>query len=81
MDDSRKTKNELIAEVARLRLQVTELQGREAVRQSTEEALQAAKQYADALINSSLDMIIAVDTDQNIVEFNAAAETHFWISP
>lgn len=77
MDDSRKTKNELIAEVARLRLQVTELQGREAVRQSTEEALQAAKQYADALINSSLDMIIAVDTDQNIVEFNAAAERTF----
>ena len=77
MDDSRKTRDELVAEVARLRLQVTELQGRETVRQSTEEALQAAKQYADALINSSLDMIIAVDTDQNIVEFNAAAERTF----
>lgn len=77
MDDSRKTKNELVAEVARLRLQVTELQRREAVRQSTEEALQTANQYAETLINSSLDMIIAVDTERNIVEFNAAAERTF----
>jgi PAS domain S-box-containing protein len=77
MDDSRKTKNELVAEVARLRLQVTELQGRDAVRRSTEEALQAANQYTDTLINSSLDIIIAVDTDRNIVEFNAAAERTF----
>jgi PAS domain S-box-containing protein len=77
MDDSRKTKPELVAEIARLRLQVTELEGRDAVRQSTEEALQAANQCADALINSSLDMIIAVDTDRNIVEFNAAAERTF----
>jgi len=77
MDDARKTKSELAEEVAQLRLQVAELQGREAAHRSAEEALQAAKEYVDTLINSSLDMIIAVDLDRNIMEFNAAAEHSF----
>ncbi|HXG19717.1 MAG TPA: PAS domain-containing sensor histidine kinase [Methylomirabilota bacterium] len=77
MDDFRKTKTELAAEVARLRLQVAELQGREAARRSMETALQAAKEYADTLINSSLDMIISVDVNRKIMEFNAAAERSF----
>jgi PAS domain S-box-containing protein len=77
MDDSRKTKSELLAEVARLRSQVAELQGQEAPRRAVEEALQAAREYTNALINSSLDMIISVDVDRNIMEFNVAAERAF----
>src|SRR5262245_48237557 len=77
MDDSRKTKSELLAEVARLRWQVNELQGKETARRATDEALQAAKEYADTLINSSLDMIIGVNVNRYIMEFNAAAEHVF----
>lgn len=77
MDDSKKTKSELMAEIAQLRMQVADMQGREAAHRSTEEALQTAKEYADVLINSSLDMIIAVDINRNIMEFNAAAEHTF----
>jgi PAS domain S-box-containing protein len=77
MDDSRKTKPELVAEVAQLRLQLAELREREALCRSAEEMRQAAKDYTDTLIDSSLDMIIAADVDRRIVEFNAAAEHTF----
>lgn len=77
MDDSRKTKLELLEEIAELRAQVAELQGRETLRSSAEDARQAAKEYADTLIDSSLDMIIAADMNRCIVEFNAAAEHTF----
>lgn len=77
MDESRKTKSELALEVARLRSQVEALQKRETLRRPIEEALQAAKEYTDTLINSSLDMIIAVDVNRNIMEFNTAAEHAF----
>jgi diguanylate cyclase (GGDEF)-like protein/PAS domain S-box-containing protein len=46
-------------------------------RKRAEEAIQAAKEYAENLINSSLDMIISVDTNRRIVEFNQAAEQVF----
>lgn len=44
------------------------------------EALRAAKDYAENLINSSLDMIISADVNRNIVEFNQAAERAFGYS-
>ncbi|HEY4719694.1 MAG TPA: ATP-binding protein [Candidatus Methylomirabilis sp.] len=46
-------------------------------RQRTREELQAAKEYAENLIVSSLDMIISVDLERRIVEFNRAAEQAF----
>ncbi len=42
-----------------------------------EEALRSAKEYAQNIINSSLDMIVSVDNDRRIVEFNRAAEETF----
>lgn len=41
------------------------------------ESLQAAKEYAENLINSSLDIIVSVDTRRRIIEFNPAAERAF----
>ena len=62
-------------------LRLLECHGRigsqEAARQSDEAVSQAAKEYADTLIDSSLDMIIAVDSKRNIMEFNSAAERTF----
>jgi len=40
-------------------------------------ALQAAKDYAENVIQSSLDMIISVDENRKVVEFNRAAEQAF----
>jgi PAS domain S-box-containing protein len=41
------------------------------------ERLKAAKEYAQSIVNSSLDMIIAVDKNHTIIEFNKAAEETF----
>jgi len=42
-----------------------------------EERLRKAQQYIENLIESSIDMIISVDQDRNIVEFNSAAQKIF----
>lgn len=42
-----------------------------------EEALKLSQEYARNIINSSLDMVIAVDNDRKIVEFNRAAQETF----
>lgn len=44
-------------------------------------ALQAAKDYAENLINSSLDMIVSVDTKRRIIAFNNAAQQAFGYQP
>ncbi len=49
-------------------------------RKRADEALRAAKEYAENLINSSLDMIVSVDKNRNVVEFNLAAEQTFGYS-
>ncbi len=46
-------------------------------RKKAEEALRASREYAQNLINSSLDMIIAVNKQRRITEFNRAAEETF----
>lgn len=42
-----------------------------------ERKLQSAREYAENIIDSSLDMIISVDNNRKIVEFNPAAEKTF----
>src|SRR5215470_344613 len=44
-------------------------------------ALQAAKDYAENLINSSLDMIVSVDAERRIIAFNHAAQQAFGYQP
>src|SRR6266496_6574372 len=44
-------------------------------------ALQAAKDYAENIINSSLDMIVSVDTERHIIAFNHAAQQAFGYQP
>ena len=46
-------------------------------RKRVQEALKTSQEYAQSIINSSLDMIIAVDKNRNIIEFNKAAEETF----
>ncbi|MBI4027397.1 MAG: MEKHLA domain-containing protein [Verrucomicrobia bacterium] len=49
-------------------------------RKRTEEALRTSRDYAGNMIESSIDMIIAVDQDRNITEFNQAAQKTFGYS-
>ena len=44
-------------------------------------ALQAAKEYAENIINSSLDIIVSVDTERRIIAFNHAAQQAFGYQP
>ena len=46
-------------------------------RKQAEKAIIESQKYTRNIINSSLDMIITVDQDRRIVEFNAAAERVF----
>ncbi len=46
-----------------------------------EEALRASQEYARNIIDSSLDMIVAVDMERKIVEFNRAAQETFGHRP
>lgn len=46
-------------------------------RKNTEAALRSAKEYAETLIKSSIDMIVAVNGERRITEFNSAAEKVF----
>jgi len=52
----------------------------ETKRKRAEEDLRESQKYAQSLIHSSLDMIIAVDRDRNIIEFNKAAQETFGYS-
>ncbi|MBP9212127.1 MAG: PAS domain S-box protein, partial [Bacteroidetes bacterium] len=46
-------------------------------RHRTETALRASEQYARSIVNCSLDMIITVDNERRIVEFNESAQRTF----
>lgn len=61
-----------IAEETNLQLQREILE-----RSKVERELLEAQKYTRRLIESSLDMIVATDTDYNITEFNPAAEESF----
>lgn len=60
--------------------QLTQLKKLEAKRKKAEEELKEAQKYAQDIINSSIDMIIAVDNDRRIIEFNEASERAFGYS-
>jgi len=49
-------------------------------RKRAEKKLKTAQGYAQSLIDNSLDMIISVDSDRRIVEFNLAAQKTFGYS-
>lgn len=46
-------------------------------RAQAEAALKTSQEYAQNIIDSSLDMIIAVNTERKIIEFNQAAQEAF----
>ena len=46
-------------------------------RKQSEVFLKVAKEYSERMINSSLDMIVSVDLDRNVIEFNKAAQQAF----
>ncbi|MCS6926296.1 MAG: PAS domain S-box protein [Candidatus Binatia bacterium] len=77
MEEQGKSKEQLLQEISALRQRVAtlEIQAQEWAR--GERALRAAKKYAETLITSALDIIIACDAERKIVEFNPAAERAF----
>jgi|GEM_PF-2594418 len=75
--DEEKSREQLLSEVQTLRERVAALEAAEAWHRRREEQLRAAKDYTETIINSSLDMIIAVDERRRITEFNPAAEQAF----
>lgn len=68
---------QVINELAELRQRIGELEVAETEYKRAEEELKAAQEYTRNLIDSSLDMIISVDQDRRIVEFNLAAQKAF----
>ncbi len=77
MEDEGKTRDQLLDELKALRQRAAELERSEGQRKQVEDDLMAAREYARNIIDSSHDMIISVDNDRKIVEFNQAAEKTF----
>ncbi len=77
MNDESHTREDLLQEVRDLRARVTELETTEIAHQKAEADLRSAKEYVETLIQSSLDMIVAVGANRRITEFNPAAEKAF----
>lgn len=50
-------------------------------RKEAQQELKASKEFAFNIINSSLDMIIAVDGEEKIIKFNKAAQKTFGYEP
>ena len=77
----RNTENSLKRQTEELARTNESLKKEIAERKVTEEALRVSQQYTRNIINSSLDMIIAVDTERKITEFNNAAQRTFGYTP
>jgi len=77
MNDEAKTKEQLIIEIKALHKQIADLALVEIRHTQVEEKLKAVREYSQNIIDSSNDMIISVDNDRRIVEFNRAAEENF----
>jgi len=60
-----------------LEQRVKEVEKEARKRKQAEEDLRKSQEYVRNVIDSSLDMIITVDADRNIVELNRAAEEAF----
>ena len=77
MNDEEKTLAQLLDELADIRQQVAALKAAEIERERMKNELIAAREYAQNLIDSSLNMIISVDQERRVVEFNRAAREAF----
>ena len=71
-DTVRDAKGEIINSIS-IQRDITE-------RKQVEESLKRAKEYAHSIIDCSLNMIIAVDKNRRIIEFNTAAQNTFGYS-
>lgn len=70
----------LVDQVRREKQRGRQLEHEISERKRVEQALRVARDYAQNLIDSSLDMIISADGNRNIMEFNPAAERAFGYS-
>jgi PAS domain S-box-containing protein len=77
MQDEHKTREQLMDELVELQRQVAKLKISETERKKVKEDLRVAQKYAQDIINSSIDMIIAVDKNRKIIEFNKTAQKAF----
>jgi len=81
MIEAGKSREQLINEVRELRQWIADLQDSEAERKRAKAELETVQKYAQDLVSSSLDMIIAVDRNRKIIEFNKAAQKAFGYAP
>jgi PAS domain S-box-containing protein len=72
-----RTKKQLVDELSGLRGWITKLGTSEVEGNQVDEEASETDRYTRALIDSSLDMIISVDRDRRITEFNRAAQETF----
>ncbi len=77
MTDEHKTKRQLLDELRQMRVRMAQLEASEAAHMRADEALEASEQRYRELINTSVDALISVDADMNVILWNPAAEKIF----
>ncbi len=70
MEDSEKTKEQLIRELAKLRQQITELKESEIKRKKTEENLEKSRQEFTSLFKNNPEALVYTDEKGNILDMN-----------
>ena len=70
MEDSEKTKEQLINELAKLRQQITELKESEIKRKKAEEDLKKSQQEFTSLFKNSPEALVYTDEKGNILDIN-----------
>ncbi|MBU2440261.1 PAS domain S-box protein, partial [bacterium] len=70
MEDSEKTKEQLINELAKLRQQITKLKESEIKRKKTEEDLEKSRQEFTSLFKNNPEALVYTDEKGNILDIN-----------
>jgi PAS domain S-box-containing protein len=77
MDDTKKTKKQLLEGLAETRARIAELEASEAERKGAEEALRESEELYRSIVESIDVGLNLIDCDHNIVMVNAAQGRHF----
>jgi len=81
MRDERKTKNELIKELAQLRRRIAKLEKSDAERKRAEQLVQDARAYAESIVATVREPLLVLDADLKVISVSRSFYQTFKVTP